>query len=78
METQTLEVPKTGTKLGLNENVYVLEAHRAENGNIYVLLLIPHSFQPFCVGLYVGQGSWHNGHYFDNVNEALYDYMERT
>jgi hypothetical protein len=77
IDSMKRRVPKTGSKLD-DSDAYVLEAHRDDAGNITVLLLTPGTVQPFATGLYVGNGQWNWGHYFDNVNDALYDYMERT
>jgi hypothetical protein len=78
-EMRERRVPKTGTQLG-SSFAYVLEAHQLENGNITALLLTPNAAQPFVSAIVTDtmKGEWMWGHYFDNVNEALSDYMERT
>jgi len=76
---EVIEVPKTGDLISENVNgkAYVLEAHRKGNGNVFVLLFLPNAGRhKFATGLYVGSG-WVSGHYFENVNEALYDWLER-
>lgn len=73
----TLEVPKAGSSLQ-EIPAYVLEAHKNQDGNIIVLLLLPFTVQPFASGILVAPSEWVWGRYFDNVNEALSDYLERT
>lgn len=77
MVTSSLEVPKEGTLLATH-NAFVLEGHRAKNGNIHVLLFLPNNMQHFATGIYIGPAGWISGHYFDNVNEALSDFLERS
>lgn len=76
---EELAVPKEGTLLRKN-NAFVLEAHRSEkNGNIYMLLFLPNNTQHFATAILTEpNGGWMHGHYFDNINEALSDFMERT
>lgn len=73
-----IEVPKTGSKLP-DSDAYVLEAHRGENGNINVLLFLPgQQFTPFATGVLVTRNMWNWGHYFDVINDAVTDFLERT
>ena len=45
---------------------------------IIVLGMSPGAAQPFFTGRYQSlELGWMHGRYFGNVNEALYDYMER-
>lgn len=79
MPTKVLEVPEVGTSItpAGGDAAYVLEAHQQENGNIYVLLLLPNNkITHFATGLFAGNG-WMLGRYFDTVNEALSDFLER-
>lgn len=72
-----LEVPKTGAKLD-DADAFVLEAHRAANGNIFLLLFLPNNKSShFATGMYVGKGQWLFGHYFQIINEAVADFLER-
>lgn len=70
---------KPGTQLGTRD-VYVLETFRQDNGNLIGLLMTPYNTQPFvtCLIQDINKGSWLSGHYFDDIGEALNDYLKRA
>jgi len=60
-------------------HAFILEVGTQKNGNVLALMFLPHNkAHHFAVGVLVNKESWMWGHYFEDVNAALYEWMERV
>lgn len=80
----TGEVPKIlGFKLkdlrghSLGSGTTIIQVERNSRENFVVLGVVRGTAQPFFTGLLQPGGGWISGHYFDDINEAVSDWLER-
>ena len=61
--------------------MWILDTHRSQrNGDLIGLMMVPYIAQPFvtCIITDINKGTWVSGHYFDVINEAVADFLERS